>query len=1712
MQAAFANSFNDLSLLEGNKFKLLLRVPIDQVEISIDNETQIDPQLFVQLQQQSKAQSQQNLTNLYDKELIQAKRREIESDLNILQHIAALSTELRLEETGKLYDHINELLEYLSQKLYAIDQGESQAIEAATCQQDSQQADITTMSQCLSNSASASCVLQQHQQQQPAQQRQQQSQSQPQQASSSPLGLSMAKSALVQPPSLSNIISLNSSQQDSNTNLKLIIYNSSDTGNSDTVANSNLATRDLTGLSLASCNDPNSSLIVDQNQQSVQRASDNSLTNQQQSMDYDTLEVSFANAERRQAFVQAFIEAKQARFALFQQRQQQLRKVALRLTQNDQMLDPRNRKTRLSPQDLAADVQLARTSSPVFIDDVMSAQTNCPMKKLNHSPHIIHQTSAPHSLSSELDLTSYHQDLVHRNLSSNNFSLHGGSNDNNKQHQVSSHRHHFVHHHHHQLIHQPASHPGPTFGTICCNEQHNDANDLTSLTHMSSQQRHLNRVNEFQTSQIEINDNDYQQSRYLDLNQHPQQQRINIAVTGQEHSSENNRIGSLTFDIDHLSLANSTIPKYSNERIFSRMSQSLLFKLAPKFITTMPLNFLNTHHPALQFSCPAPRNYHNQSYLQIAASITSDTKEAYKDGEAKFESDNQNRDYQNQLWLCLSNGYVSHVALISLKRESTTKSANPKHDPECFRVTPIMRSAGDICKSQINCAAQVRTASIRRRNHVRCKKNSQASDNSSAAKEDLLSVRRSLDDATTASGLKRPTVEVQVKNASPPVDIKGRSSSSDDSKVRLSESAPSRSFDKSDTCRGDVIGGSSLSTGQLEIPPELEATSKSYNSKTNLTNTSETDKRRTLHGAVCYRQHLNNAINRQLQNRLGLPIAFGLNSKLSWPAKAQNQLTPTKHQHLRPNNPAHHYQQPHQHQQQLLSRHLPIGCQGLNSHHHHHHGTHHSYHHHHHHLHHAHQHHSHLHHHHHQQPHVSGQPSAHQPYTTRHNTVPIAQLRRALERQNCLPEMNSCNQATSCKAIQNQSANQSAQPHVEQKLAVSNSNNSLSCSSARSNQASGSAESLIKRSATPQAQSENRAMRSARLLRHQASLKTNSILARLVGGASKRTSYLVRKPSTKKQKSDQEDRELDNDSNKNSASGKQLDDNSSIDSNILSFVAPSKQHLNASISDVNNIMVSPLSSVSSLNTTSSSITINSMCASATNRSNCDLLVHSYSTSCCFGSYDSPSLMMPCAGTNTPVDQIEYGLRSRSATVPSRAAFTEQGAQIDGGSQDATCQGANFVNSQEQIYGAGPSEPFRVSEIVGDEDDRDDKSQFEDWSKDESSTDSSSSSLWLGCEGGSLIVINCLPEYNWPNADCNFCDLDQRNLACNNYHTEVKLGASICDICVYKDKLVFVGLSNGQLAIFSRQRSDGELIESMNVCSNNPSESDDNDGWCLTKPRLVNITNNELNTTSKLCFIEDSYIWYAYGRNIFVLNAETLSLEANIKPPINDMNLKISMQSIIIDNMEPMGDMKGVWVSFKNCHLIHLYDIKRHILLLEVNLANQVDRILSFGSEIIRQHKNACLKTTSLLNYRDTREACDTLFIGTSAGIIVYLKITREQLDSRLQKLDGSAPAGGDWKPHVLSLSHGHSGHVKFLNIIKLTGSSNRIEFEQGGNTKPVDLNNNNNNSDEQGNNNDMLFLVSGGIGVDSYGPSDEYHTLRNCGNDDNLNHLIIWKL
>lgn len=1285
LQSAFANSSNDVSLLEGNKFKLLLRVPLDQVEVRLEN----DP---IQLQQQQQQEQQQQLQ--LQKKLIQDRKREIEADLYILHQIESLSIKMSSVDRSKISENINEMSSQLKQRLSNLEQGDLQTI-SGTHHSLGHQTQVAKEMNALQSSTTASLAS-------------------PITHSSSPgfttldtnqILLSSGNQHQLQGFNVSSSqataqsnVSLINHQHDTNTSLEFLISNISPSKDSQSInTNSNVAT-----IELAS---------AEQNfgAQALESQSTNH-QNMLQTSNCETIVVTFASIDRRQAFLQAFIEAKQQRYQQQQQRQQQQRifssSITLRLSQPNSpdkcnnIHNNNQQHENLDARTLSEHLPLSKISKSSPQQTFASNTIRNSSAPLQHTPcgaMIVHQMSAPQTLALS-GVTGSQSEGKDMNTSqcascSSNLVLEG-----DKRH----------HRHHHQLTHQPASHPA-SLHTLCCHYNADDSN--TKFT-----QQPMNRADQLTGSASLDKTQDHEQiHHYQDYLKHQQLSNSSIIslsegpINSGAVNSMNNQKLQLLVQIDH----------------------DLLFKTAPRFLLTLPVNFLNTQHPALQFTC---------------SSFTCDRNQTIDCKKIEFQQKSQTvKDNTGKLWLCMSNGYVSHVALISIRKKRLHGDSNVRCPDEyddlhsfrkCYNIVPIVQSAGDICKSHINCAAQVKWSKrvihpLKNNNILKT-----SSDQENMGSNTLLT-------ENTNDEIK-PQVEVDIKTVSPPIDIRTRSPREDSPsgiECRLSESAPTNRDDQIES-ELELTNKSSASTTRLELPPNhgrsKAAPKKSCSAQQKLNQTCD-ERKRSLNESICQRYHHHHNHHhgsKYIQSRLGAPGS----------------------------RPAHHSHNHWHHHIQHGDIHAWRDCRLAHQHSHHHSHPHHHHHHHYHHYHH--------HHHHHQNHHQQNHPG-HHVYGARHNTVPITELRRALESQSKVfgqhrglghhahqlpPPAN-----TPAEPALQQTGNQSnIGPETTERLTVGLSN-------------------LVgmkfQRSATPPGcYSGGKSFRSARMLRHQASLKTSSILAKLVGSATKHSSHVSssRKSSHGQDKHsdlDDNDTDTDNGSIKQNRNSRQ-DDNFLDNNNMSAITTPGSKKCpaNSSHTDINNAVISPLSSVSSLNSTNSSMTVNSVCASSPNRSSCDLLAHSASATCCTGILKDHKLIGSyCQITQ---DQIDYGIRSRSATVPCRALCSqtseESGNDLKGCGESRTGETAN--NDKEW---------YKISEIIGDMDDKEEKQKIDKF--DDDGDMKFGTSLWLGCDDGSLLVIDCLTS-QVENNSCNECDHNQqRNLSCGNVHSEIKLSAPVCDI-------------------------------------------------------------------------------------------------------------------------------------------------------------------------------------------------------------------------------------------------------------------------------------------------------------------------------------------
>nr|CAD7258990.1 unnamed protein product [Timema shepardi] len=182
---------------------------------------------------------------------------------------------------------------------------------------------------------------------------------------------------------------------------------------------------------------------------------------------------------------------------------------------------------------------------------------------------------------------------------------------------------------------------------------------------------------------------------------------------------------------------------------------------------------------------------------------------------------------------------------------------------------------------------------------------------------------------------------------------------------------------------------------------------------------------------------------------------------------------------------------------------------------------------------------------------------------------------------------------------------------------------------------------------------------------------------------------------------------------------------------------------------------------------------------------------------------------------------------------------------------------------------------------------------------------------------------------------------------------------------------------------------------------------------------------------------------------------------------------------------------GVWISLQNSAVIRLFHATTYECLCDSNMAPAVTKMLSSCDDIIRQHKAACLRVTSLL-------ACkDLLWVGTSAGVVLTMPLPH--VAPSTMKINNIPTATG--------VPHGHTGHVRFLTFVETApatvsdtlmvrpNSHHRYSLK----SKPELQSSSVTNS--------KLLVISGGDGYEDFRTTGVSEV---AGREDSTNHLLLW--
>ncbi|XP_071525862.1 uncharacterized protein [Panulirus ornatus] len=320
------------------------------------------------------------------------------------------------------------------------------------------------------------------------------------------------------------------------------------------------------------------------------------------------------------------------------------------------------------------------------------------------------------------------------------------------------------------------------------------------------------------------------------------------------------------------------------------------------------------------------------------------------------------------------------------------------------------------------------------------------------------------------------------------------------------------------------------------------------------------------------------------------------------------------------------------------------------------------------------------------------------------------------------------------------------------------------------------------------------------------------------------------------------------------------------------------------------------------------------------------------------------------------------------------------------------------------------------------------------------SDNQQPTMWLGTEDGFIHVYNCS---------------DTIRIKKNKF--KFQPGSPVHCI-IHLDNRVFASLANGDIIIYRRD-----------LCG----------GWNVADRQVVSISTAAAPVTKMMAVA--GKLWCAAMNTVRALS--TVSLQVEHSFVVGGENGRG------VSCMVSAGH--GVWISVHNSASVRLYHAATYECLCEVNVAPAVTKMLAGCDDIIRQHKAACLRVTSLL-------ACkDLLWVGTSAGVIITVPLPHLAHNTHHVQ----APL------NMVGIPYGHTGHVRFLTSVELTPEPRtshlkghtRYSFKgkdhphhQPGTAAPA-----------------KLLVISGGDGYEDFRNSGMSEL---AGRDDSTNHLLLWQV
>ncbi|ELU16927.1 hypothetical protein CAPTEDRAFT_222014 [Capitella teleta] len=331
-------------------------------------------------------------------------------------------------------------------------------------------------------------------------------------------------------------------------------------------------------------------------------------------------------------------------------------------------------------------------------------------------------------------------------------------------------------------------------------------------------------------------------------------------------------------------------------------------------------------------------------------------------------------------------------------------------------------------------------------------------------------------------------------------------------------------------------------------------------------------------------------------------------------------------------------------------------------------------------------------------------------------------------------------------------------------------------------------------------------------------------------------------------------------------------------------------------------------------------------------------------------------------------------------------------------------------------------------------------------------DNTKSAMWLGTEDGCILIF--------PSTE---------NIKTTKNKVKLQQNAGVLSL-LYYDHRVFASLTNGDVVVFRRL---------------------DKSRWDLEEPEVLSVSNASA-PVNKMQMVAGR-LWCTSHCEIFVINPTDLHIKATFQA---NPDCKRGMHCIAASGL-------GVWLAPQGGSTVLLYHATTYQQLMKISIKQAVAQKLQATDDIIRQHKTACLRVTSLL-------ACkDLLWIGTSAGVL--LTVPMPKISSTTTKSDLTPP-------EVSGLVHGHTGHVRFLTCVDLPQPKFLASFGSQASGSPPDVGVPRRPSWLQRSDSltthtltlaTKMLIISGGDGYEDFRSCANAET---AGKDDSINHLLLWQV